>query len=91
MSDAENAVEKAAQPTCSTCPSFYDDPAGNVGQCRYEPPKVHLVPMQSKLNGPALQPVALWPPVGADAWCSCHPDLQEAEIPDMPAAVIDAH
>jgi len=61
--------------TCETCEYFAEskDDHGATGQCRYYPPKVHLIPARPGLDGiPRLIPVAVCPPVAASFWCGCY-------------------
>jgi len=64
--------------TCVDCGMFQSLPKGDTGECRYEPPKVHFLPMQS-MQGTNLVPVSIFPQVVKDAWCGCFAEKVDAE------------
>ena len=65
--------------TCAAPCLFYSP---KEGQCRAEPPRVFIVPMQT-VQGPVLQPASLFPTVEPSAWCGAF------EPVDMPEAADD--
>lgn len=61
--------------TCETCEYFAEnkDDHGATGQCRYDPPKVHLLPAKPGLDGGVrFMPVGVCPPIAASFWCGCY-------------------
>jgi hypothetical protein len=71
--------------TCKTCPHSmsYEEEEGVIqsqfkgkGECRFDPPKVFMVPGRNALNQPSLSKMTTWPPVTLDErGCSKHPDF----------------
>lgn len=62
-------------PKCAEC-AFYKEHETDIGRpksgdCRFNPPKLHLVPVQNPLNPreQGLQAVPMVPQVAADFWC----------------------
>lgn len=64
--------------TCGNCDYFDAETNG----CRHDPPVVLALPMPKMVAGPVsasaalsqiqMQPVAMWPLVGAAMWCGQH-------------------
>lgn len=69
--------------SCETCEYFAEnkDDHGSSGQCRYDPPKVFMVPMQKHLGGVEPGFMCACPTVHASFWCGCYaprcPEVEE--------------
>lgn len=65
--------------TCGSCRFYFPiDKAGNQGECRWEPPKLFVLPGALRLSAcrPRLS-CALWPPVLSGAWCGRYEKRKE--------------
>ena len=59
-----------ARPTCRTCPFWH---AMDPQQCRFNPPRVLLIPVTVPgATGMAVN--GFFPNCGPDSWCGKHPD-----------------
>ncbi len=68
----ENNVDGAESETCSDCAAWNCNVGEIEGECRFDPPKVHvvLVPTQT-IQGPAMnaQILSLFPRTKIDMFC----------------------
>jgi len=67
--------------TCESCRFYFPvDKSGNQGECRFEPPKVFVLPKASSFAGvpPEIILQSLFPPVKSGAWCGRYEKTDEA-------------
>ncbi len=71
--------------TCGSCRFYFPiDKNGNQGECRFEPPKVFVLPKGSPFAGapPEIVLQSTFPPVKSGAWCGRYE--KRAEPLDIP-------
>lgn len=78
----------AAEPTCSNCPAMRKirNPQGQMLQCRFDPPKLLMVPVMSPMQQQAMSIQSFYPAVSADEVCLRHPVLQAAYLASITPA-----
>ncbi len=58
--------------TCESCRFYFPvDKSGGQGECRWEPPKLFVLPAGSSIAGgrQMIELRSLFPPVKSGAWC----------------------
>ncbi len=71
--------------TCESCRFYFPiDKNGNQGQCRWEPPKLFVLPAGSAIAGgpPNIELRALFPILKSGAWCG------RWEVPQLPPGTV---
>lgn len=66
--------------TCESCRFYFPiDKSGNQGECRFEPPKVFVLPAGSSIAGgrQMIELRSLWPLVKSGAWCGRYEGFTE--------------
>lgn len=71
------------QRICKNCKFWANEELSQVGECRFDPPRVFPMPQQG-LGGVSMSSISIFPPIGADKWCGkWMVDLEKAQSKEM--------